>query len=74
MGKRARGTSFLLEPSQPVGIRRVVCVQDLDGDIAVEARIAGPIHATHATGTNQGVDLVRSHRVAGFELETVSGD
>ena len=33
--------------------------QNLDGDDAVEARIAGTIHFAHAASAERGLDLIR---------------
>ena len=41
MRERGRGTRFLLEPVQTIGIRRERGRQDLDRDVAMEARVAG---------------------------------
>ena len=34
--------------------------QDLDGDGALQASVAGAVHLTHAAGAGRGLDLVRS--------------
>ena len=41
--------------------------EDLDGDGAVEAGVAGLVHLTHAALADLGGDLVRAERGAGLE-------
>ena len=47
----------------------VLCVrgQDLDGDGAVEARVAGAVHLAHASRSEGRNDLVRAEARAGAE-------
>ena len=42
-----------------------VVVQDLDGDLAVEARIVGGVDGAHATLPDRALDLVRTETGAG---------
>ena len=43
----------------------------LDRDVAIEPRVARPIHFTHAAGAEGGEDLVRAEASAGGEGQTV---
>ncbi len=49
---------FLREPLQPLRICRVRGRQNLNGHDAIEPRIVRSIHFSHASRTNQGLDLV----------------
>ena len=60
-GDRAR---FAMEPGQPVAIGRQVRGQDLQGDIAAEPGVFGPIDLTHSAGADRGKDFVGSETIA----------
>ena len=47
-----------LEPCAELRVTRQLRREHLHGDLAVEARIAGLIHLAHASGPDQGEDLV----------------
>jgi len=51
--ERGEQLRLALEPRQALGIRREHLGQDLQGDVAPEARIAGAIHLAHAAGTDR---------------------
>jgi hypothetical protein len=52
-------TSFPLESFTCLGLGGDVLRQDFDGDRAIEARVSGPVHFAHATGTKRGDDFIR---------------
>ena len=60
-----RGPRFLLEALQALGARRERGRQDLDGDVALEAGVAGEINLTHATGAKGLTDFVGTEPPAG---------
>ena len=60
MAQRGGGARFLLESPHPVGIGRERGGNDLDGDIASEARIVRAIHLAHAARADQLDDVVRT--------------
>ena len=47
-----------LEAGQPGRILGKLRGQDLDGDVAIESRVAGPIDFAHAARADGGADLV----------------
>jgi hypothetical protein len=51
---------LLLEPPQPFGVAGKRPRQNFDGHVAIQPRIAGAIHLTHASDAEQGLDLVRT--------------
>ena len=56
-----------LEPRQRAGIRwRAAAGEDLDGDLAIEPRIARAVDLAHAAGAERGEDLVGPRRVPEF--------
>ena len=59
------GARFLFEAAEPLGVRTKSSGQDLDGDVAAEARIVGSIHLTHAAGAEQRHDFVGAEARAG---------
>ena len=50
--------SFFFESSAGLGIGREVVAQELDGDVAVEAQIAGAPHLSHASTSQHVAHLV----------------
>jgi hypothetical protein len=52
--------SLAIEPLTELRVGRKRGGQDLDGDRAIEPRVAGFVHLSHATGTDQRQDLVRA--------------
>ena len=57
---------LLLEPAQPVGVLRDGLGQDLDGDVAAEAGVAGAVDLAHAAGPDGAHDLVRADPIPGL--------
>ena len=53
------GAGLLLEAADPLRIERDVAVQDLDRDVAAEARVAGAVDLAHAPRADAVGDLVR---------------
>ena len=49
-----------LESREPFGVAIELGWEDLDGDCAVEAGVAGAIHLAHAALAGQGEDIVRA--------------
>jgi hypothetical protein len=56
--ERSEQMRFALEPREPFRIRRKDARQDLDGDVAIELRIARAIDLAHASGTDGADDFV----------------
>ncbi len=61
MVQRCRRPCFLSEALQPVGIGRERRRQYLDGYVASEPRIAGPVDFAHAAGANLRGDFIRTN-------------
>src|ERR1035441_7965828 len=59
MIQRRDRARFLLEAPQPVGITRKRLRQNFDGYLAVEARVAGTIHLSHAAGAQRRLNFIR---------------
>ena len=59
MIERGKHLRLALEARQPLGIGREGLRQDLQRDVAIEPRIAGAIHLTHAAGTDTTDHFVR---------------
>src|SRR5262249_7731060 len=58
MVQRGDGPGLLFEPSQPIGIARVVGGEDLQRDVAAETRVPRAIDLAHAPGPHGRHDLV----------------
>ena len=56
--ERRQQARFPFEACQPIGIVRERRRQDLDRDVAPQARIAGAIHVAHPAGAEQRPNLV----------------
>ena len=54
------GEGFLLEATEPLGIRRGRRVQHLDRHVALQPRIARPIHLAHSASAERAEDFVRA--------------
>ena len=65
MVQARRRAGFLSEASQPVRVAHVARRQDLQRDVAVQARVVRPVHLTHAPTRDQVVDLVRAELGSG---------
>ena len=63
MVQRGNRLRFGREPAKALGIGGNRRVQDLDGDIAVEPRIAGAVDLAHPAGADEPDDLVRTETV-----------
>ena len=62
---------FAREPGQPIGIIRERVRQDLQRDIAIELRVAGPPHLPHAAFADLGGDFVDAEAGAGGKGQDV---
>jgi hypothetical protein len=58
MVQRGGRAGFLLEAAEAIGVGSERRGQDLDGDVAPEARVSRPIDLTHTPRANGGEDLV----------------
>jgi len=67
MRERRDGFRLPLESLQRLGIGRQVPRQDLDGDVAVEFRVARPVDLAHSSSAQGAEDLVRAEASAGWE-------
>jgi len=74
------GAGLLLEAAQAIGIVAQLGREDLDGDVAAEAGVAGAVHLAHPPGPDQVEDLVRPQPHAGgkghgkLRLDSASND
>lgn len=59
MIQRSDCARFLLEAPRPVGIARKRLRQNFDGHRAVEARVAGTIHLSHAACAQRRLNFIR---------------
>ncbi len=64
MVQEPRRLGLLLEPPQPVRVRREGCRQDLDRDVAGQPRIPRPLHLSHPSRAEGGEDLVGTQAAA----------
>ena len=60
MVQRGDRAGLLLEATEAIGVGGERRGQDLDGDVAAEARVPRAIDLAHAAGTNCADDLVRA--------------
>ncbi len=58
---------LLLEAAEAVGVLAVLGGEDLDGDVAVEAGVAGAVDLAHPAGPDRAPDLVRPQPRPGRE-------
>ena len=58
----ARIFSLPCEPGQPLGIVRERVRQDLQSDVAIQRRVAGPINLSHAAFADRRDDFVDAER------------
>jgi hypothetical protein len=63
VAQRTDGSDLLLEAAQLLGARRVVGDDELDRDLAPDARVARAVHLTHAAPAEQLEDLVGSEAI-----------
>ena len=57
MIQKASGPCLLFEPAQPVIVGSKRGGQNLDGDLAPQPRVAGPVDLAHSTGPQRTDDL-----------------
>ena len=62
-----------LEPGQALLVGGEVLGQDLDGNVALQVRITGPIHLTHAARTERFKDLVMTEGFPNQDDGSLSG-
>jgi len=67
MIQAADGLGLALEPFLEVGAGGGALGQDLDGDRAFQARVAGAVDLAHASGADLGLDLVGAERLSWFQ-------
>jgi hypothetical protein len=58
------GQRFALKPAAVMGVIRL---QYLEGDVALQPRIVGPVDLAHAASAEQGDDIVRAKALTGSE-------
>ena len=72
MVQRREHFGFALKPSQPIVIRRDRGRQDLDGDLALQLRVGGPIYLAHPPFANLRGDFIDAETGAGREGQVVA--
>jgi hypothetical protein len=60
MIQRGENFSLALEPGEAIGIVNEQVGQNLQGDIAIQLRIAGSVDLTHTAFADQGGDFIRT--------------
>ena len=70
MIQRREGLGFARETRQSVGVGGERVGQHLDRDVAIQLRVARPIHLAHAAGPKGGQDFVRAKTCAEVEGQT----
>ena len=65
MVERAGRPRFLLEAAKPVRVSRDSLREDLERDVAAEARVVGPVHLAHAARAEQSEHLIGADARAG---------
>ena len=65
--ERRQGLRFAIESRQALGISGQRLGQDLDRDLPIEPRIAGPIHLAHATDAKLSRDFVDAEPASGLQ-------
>jgi hypothetical protein len=58
MIERGHGARIALEAAAPIDVGGAFLAKNFDGQVAVEAGIAGAIDLAHATRTQEGPDLI----------------
>ena len=71
MIQRREHFGFALKARQAIGIVRESGWQNLDGDVALQARVTRAIHLAHAAGAEHRVDFVRTETRTAFERHCV---
>ena len=59
---------FLPQAREALGLARELLGQRLEGDLAVQLRVAGAVHLAHAPGAEPGHDLVGAHAGSGWSM------
>src|SRR5262249_25369521 len=72
MAQAGNGVCLTLEPRTPRGVVGDAGVKNLEGDITIEPRIAGPIHFAHPTSADRLEDFVGAELSAGSESHATS--
>ncbi len=72
MIERGEHAGLALEAALVLRIVRRELVQDLDGDLAAQPDVLGPIHLSHASGAERREDPVRADRAAWGETQRVA--
>jgi hypothetical protein len=65
MIERGEDSGFAIEAGQTIGVSGERLWQDLEGDVAVQPRVAGAIDLTHATGADRLDYFVRTEARTG---------
>ena len=68
MIERGERFRFAFEPHEAIGVRREGLGQDLQRDVAIEARIAGAIHDAHSAFPKRRHDFIRPEPRAGGQV------
>jgi hypothetical protein len=71
MRQRSNGLCFAFETRERVRIDGEVFREHLDGDVAIEPRVARPIHFAHSTGAHDIDDFVRVQPCSGTQRHRV---
>ena len=58
--ERGEGLCLALEPRKPIGVLCEMIGQNLERDLALQLRVARPIHFPHAACPERGDDFVRT--------------
>jgi hypothetical protein len=70
MIERGEDLRFSLEASEPFDIEYELRWEYLQSDVAIEFRIARPIHLTHSAGSDGGNDFIRAEPRAGRQWQS----
>ena len=65
MVERREHLRLALEAREPIGVAMERLRQHLDGDVAVQLRVACPIHLAHASRAKCGDEFIRAEVCAG---------
>ena len=69
MIQRREGLGFAREPCEPFGVAYEEIGQHFDRDVAIQLRVARPIHLAHAPGPEGGKDLYGPRRTPGLRAK-----
>src|SRR5450755_815060 len=70
MAEAGNGAGFAVKALAKVWVRGEVTGQDLDGNGAVQAGVAGTIHFAHSARAHRGLNLVRPEHRSGRECHS----